>query len=499
MSKNSHLKNGATLSYVETFSSIVVNLLYVPILLKFIGQAEYGVYQLASSIMAYLTVMESSLSTGTLRYYCKYQAIGDREKKENVLAHARVINMIMALIIVVVSVVAVFIIDPIYRSSLSQHQLNEIKIILLVFALNSVIKLMGFSYYAIISGNERFEFLKLLNIASIIIQPVIILLVIKKEPFALTVVIIQTFINLAVMLLRRYYSRHTLGEKIKFHDKRKDTFKGIFGFTGTIMLVAIADQIFWKADQLILAKLYNVKVVAIYAIGAQIFTIYMHIGSAISTVFYPRISAHVENNEHEEINEMFIKLGRLIWLVLGLVLGGFILFGQNFITLWVGNNYEVVYKVALIIMIPFTVDLVQNLGLIILQAYNKYMFRAKMYFIIAVMNIGLTIVMAKKWGMVGAALATAISITIGTGFIMNWYYAKKIHLDIKGFWKEFGKITGWGLLAFAGGFGITYIPVANTWITFILECLAYTAIYVFVMYKFAMNKWEKSQVLNFIK
>ena len=37
-------KKGAALSYIQVFLSVVVSMIYVPVLLHFLGQSEYGLY-----------------------------------------------------------------------------------------------------------------------------------------------------------------------------------------------------------------------------------------------------------------------------------------------------------------------------------------------------------------------------------------------------------------------------------------------------------------------
>lgn len=84
-------------------------------------------------------------------------------------------------------------------------------------------------------------------------------------------------------------------------------------------------------------------------------------------------------------------------------------------------------------------DAMQNLGLTILQVMNKYGFRGKVYFIIAIINIITTVFLVKTVGIVGAAISTAISMAIGNGVIMNLYY-NKLGLNIRKFWKEIIKL-----------------------------------------------------------
>lgn len=65
-------KVGAVVSYLYTIASIVVSLVYVPLLLGGIGQEEFGLYQLVGSVMSYIVSINSILASGVSRYYCMY-------------------------------------------------------------------------------------------------------------------------------------------------------------------------------------------------------------------------------------------------------------------------------------------------------------------------------------------------------------------------------------------------------------------------------------------
>ena len=80
------------------------------------------------------------------------------------------------------------------------------------------------------------------------------------------------------------------------------------------------------------------------------------------------------------ISNLFINIGRWQYFLLATVSSGFFIFGKVFIGFWAGKGFEDAYWITLLIIIPFTIDLIQNIGLSILQAQNKYDFRAKVYF-----------------------------------------------------------------------------------------------------------------------
>ena len=57
-------------------------------------------------------------------------------------------------------------------------------------------------------------------------------------------------------------------------------------------------------------------------------------------------------------------------------------------------------------------------------------------FFIALANVVISIPLARSYGGVGAAIGTSVSLIIGNGFIMNWYYHARVGLDMKFFWGQ---------------------------------------------------------------
>ena len=92
-------KKGAILSYIQVFLSVVVSMIYVPVLLHFLGQSEYGLYQIVGSFFSYVTVFESCVSAGILRNYCNALGRSDHEEAAVTLSMARSIYRFLAIIL----------------------------------------------------------------------------------------------------------------------------------------------------------------------------------------------------------------------------------------------------------------------------------------------------------------------------------------------------------------------------------------------------------------
>lgn len=251
-----------------------------------------------------------------------------------------------------------------------------------------------------------------------------------------------------------------------------------------------------------MGKMFSTAVVAVYSVGAQIYMIYMQFGTQIAGVFYPRVSVlYQEENGLQKVSDLFIRVGRATFFVILLVLSGFIIFGREFLLVWVGEGYEAAYWVAIIVMLPFSVDLAQNLGLCILQVKGQYGFRAKIYLLSALLNIITTVLFARRIGITGAALSTGISMFLTSGLIMNWFFQKRVGLNMIKFWKTtIGIISLAVLLTGAACFikgMIWHDPVSV--IQLGLGILLYTIVYGAVMFLFAADPAERELLQRLLK
>lgn len=496
MGKQQNLKWGVIVSYLWVAAHIGANFVFTPILIYFLGQGEYGLYQVVASFLAYVNVLETSLSTGVLRFYCEANVKEEQSRAENTLAACRIIYNRLIVFVLCLGAVLVAAFRVFYRSSFSASELREGSAMLALLILSLCVSMKNAVYLAGIRGNERFVFEKTIAVLNELLKPAVCLAVLFRFPYALAVVCVQVALNVLLSAVRYLYAKKELHIRVVLHKRDRRLERNILKFAGGILLADIADQIFWKTDQIILAKLYNTAAVAVYSIGSQIYINYMFAGIMMSGVFFPKLSLYYqEENGMEKISALFIKVGRLAFLLCLMILSGFVIFGREFLFLWAGEEYLPAYGIAFVVMVPFTVDIIQNLGLSILQVMNEYSFRAKMYFAAALLNIVSTVVLARHFAGFGAALSTGLTMFITSGIVMNVFYARVIHLDITSFWKNIASIF-LRLLPVAAVCWVLNQVLGAEWalMGFALKLALYVVIYAAAAYFMVLNASEKEMV-----
>ena len=65
--KINQLKAGVLLSYLSVGIGALVSIIYTPIMLRLLGQSEYGLYTLAGSVVSYLSILNFGLSSSYIR------------------------------------------------------------------------------------------------------------------------------------------------------------------------------------------------------------------------------------------------------------------------------------------------------------------------------------------------------------------------------------------------------------------------------------------------
>ena len=191
-----------------------------------------------------------------------------------------------------------------------------------------------------------------------------------------------------------------------------------------------------------------------------------------------------------------IKVGRVSWLVLSFVLVAFFLFGKQFVILWVGAEYEISWLIALIIMIAYTVPLVQAFGNSILEAKNRLAFKAILYLISLALGAVLGAFLAVEYKEVGMILGIAVAWLVAQN-VLNWYYHKRIGLKIGLFFLELSRgIVPVLMVVGLAGLGIDHFITLEGWFGFLVKTSLFGLLFTIAMYQFGMNPYEKELLLD---
>lgn len=486
------LKAGTALSYVLLGLNTLIGLLYTPFLLRMLGKSEYGLYSLAASVIAYLTVLDLGFGNAIVRYTAKFRAEGKKEEQYEMFGMFFLLYLGISIVAFMVAIMLVWNVDTLFHGKMTVEEVGKMRIILLLMAFNLAFTFPMSIWGSIITAYEDFVFQKLINIARTLLNPLVMVVLLFWGYKAIALVVVTTLFNVLTLIVSYIYCKRKLQVRLRFRRFKWKFLKEVSIYSFWILLNAITEQIYWGSGQLILGISQGTAAVAVYAVAIQLKHLYYMFSTAISTVFLPKVTAMAtKGTSRKEISDLFIKTGRLQYIIMAFVLTGFTLLGRPFIRLWAGEDYSLAYPIALLFFIPTFVPLIQNLGITILMAYNQLKFRSLLILGTSIVSLLIAIPFSIRWGAIGCAIATSMSIIFAYGIVMNIYYQVKIHIDIKLFWKEIGHMSITPLLTVITGYYLVGFVDIENFKTLGLAGFVLTIIYVPLFYHFSMNKYER--------
>ena len=500
MSNSKQIKIGVILSYVTLFVSNFVSIVYTPFLLRMLGQAEYGLYSLMTAFVAYLNLLDLGIGNAMIVFMSKSLVKDSKTDNAKIIGSFLKIYLFLGFIVLIVGFILYGSIDLLFSSKLMVSELRKAKIIFLILLVPMACSFPFGVYNSLITINEKFVFQKILNLIKIIIVPLLVIPLLISGYKSIALVSISSIVSLVSYFVSYIYCRKKIDYRVDFGKIDKKIFKEIFTYSFFIFLGMIVDKVNNGIDSMVLGATAGTVAVSIYTIGAQFNNIYISFSTSISSVLLPKVAKMVEKKVSDvEISNLFIKTGRIQFMILFLILSGFLLFGNEFIRIWAGDGYGTSYYIALILMIPYTIPLIQNLGISILQAKNKNQFRALCYFFVALLNLIISIPLAKSYDGIGSAIGTSIAIIIGNIIIINIYYYKVCNIEIIKFWKEILKIFSSTIIPIIIGMVLNFVIPSGTYLFVFIKIIIYTIIYMFAIYYWSMNSYEKEIVSVVLK
>ena len=494
------LRTGAALNYVVIILNMLVGLLYTPYMLRMMGQSEYGLYSLVASVISYLTVLDLGLGNAIIRYTAKFRAEGKTTEQYEMFGMFLVLYIIIGVVAFVAGLGLYFNIDTLFSATMTIEELDKARVMMLFLIFNLAVTFPMSIFGSIITAYERFVFPKVVNIIRVILNTVIMICLLEMGYKAVAMVILQTVFNLLTLVINFFYCKYKLQIKIYFRNFQWGFLKEVAVYSFWIFLNVIMDRIYWSTGQFVLGAFVGTVAVAVFAVAIQLEHIYMQFSTAIASVFLPKVTGMVARDDNrKEISNLFIRTGRIQYIVIALILTGFIVFGRDFINLWAGAEYESAYLITLLFFFSLSIPMIQNLGITILQARNQMKFRSLLYIGIAIISLLFQILLAKQYGGLGCSISISGALLLGQGLIMNIYYHKKQGLDIISFWREIFKMSIVPLILGFAAIVLLRNIVLDSWLSLGAAIVLFLMIYLPLFFFFSMNKLERDLFVKPVK
>lgn len=487
---------GIILGYANIIVKNLVNLVYTPMLLSFVGQAEYGVFQSCNSFVFSLTLLSFGFSQAYVRFYMQKRARGDEDG-------IRRLNGVYLVLYAVVSAVALAIglalaasAGAVFSSGFTPEQVATAEAVIAILSCSVAVTLFNSIFDAHVMAHERFRFQQSRQLATSLAIPFLAYALLLAGMGVVGVAFANLAVNLVLLLLNVSFCVGRLRMRFDVRHFDAPLFKAIAAFSSWIFLNQVCDLVNQNVPNVLLGALSGASAVAVFAVSIQIRNVFMSLSTTISNVFIPEINRIVaEGDDNAELTRLMARVGRYQMILFCWIYGGFALLGRFFMEKWAGAGFSDAYWLVLLMTLPLAIPLTQNTGIEIQRAKNMHHARSVAMLLAAAGNVAVTVCFAPAIGYWAPAVGYVVSITLCNGVFMNWYYQRRVGLDMLAFWRRCLPVVACCVAATATCLaGAYFLPVVD-WASFAAWGAVYSILFSAALWIVVFDRSERARVV----
>ncbi len=428
-SKAKKLVKGSALGTIEFFATALITLAMTPFIIHSLGDAMYGLWIFVGSFLGYYGLMDFGLNSAIQRFLSRAIGSNDIEDANKIINTSLAIFAILGFIILFFSFIVAFAVPFLIKNI---TEIDLFRKIVLILGLNFAVGFPLRVFSGILTANIRYDLSTAIELIKLTLRTILIIILLKSGHGIIALAFVTLIVDIGgyitkYFVVRRLYSYIVLS--IKLIDNSK--IRTLFGYSIYTFISKMADQLRFNVDKLVITIFIDLGSVTLYSIASRLVKYFMQFVASAIGMLTPIFSQYEAKNNYAAIREKFIfttKISSYLSIMIGGIL---IIFGKAFIQRWVGAKYLSAYPVLLVLVIPTIFALMQSPSIQLLYGISKHKFFAVSNSVEGIANLILSLILVKKYGLIGVAIGTAIPMVIIKLFVQPIFTCRAIKLSIR--------------------------------------------------------------------
>ncbi|MFI5360981.1 MAG: lipopolysaccharide biosynthesis protein [Elusimicrobiota bacterium] len=450
------LIKGSIFRNLDLCGTLGATFFMTPLIVHSLGDRMYGFWALVGTFIGYYGLLDFGLSTAAARYISKSLGKGDIQELNSVANTAFFLFSLIgaaALVVAALSALAcpLFVRDPVEIVLFR-------KIILMLGAATAV----GFPfkvYGGIMTSYIRYDSIAYISIARTLISNAAIYCCLRGGDGIMAVAVISAVVSLlqngaTYGVCRAQFPRISI---VWFRFDRAEI-RAMFDYSWKSFVCQIGDLFRFQIDTLVIAGFLNVGLVTPYTIGARLVGGFGQLMGSSIGVMMPVFSQYEGRGDYDAIRNALLRVSMFSTLMSAFVGFSIIFYAKAFILRWMGPGFDASSGVTVILCAGSIMGLAQLPGVHLLYGLSKNNYLAVLNTCEAVLNVVLSLIFLRYYGMYGVALGSTVETLLFTLFIQPVYICRAVKLPVRSYLVDQTLVT---LIKSAVALGIYFLAIRH--------------------------------------
>lgn len=403
-----NLLTGTLTRYALLFVNIAIGIFLMPFTMHHLGKAQYGLWMLVASMTAYLQLLDLGYGNGLVRQVTKADTRGDEEGMNIVLSTFLVVySLIGVTALAFVAIIAAFVFPRF--PNLSSAEIATAQVVAIVLGFRVAIAFPMSVFGAVTTARQRFALTGGIAIAVVVLQGAATYIVLRAGYGLVTLVTVSTIISVASYAAYAAAARATF-PAMRLSPSRfsRKQVREVTAFSLYLFLISIAIQVGTNVDNLIIGAYFGPSAIAVYTVAIRLAEYQRQLCGQFSGLLFPLVVRFDASRDVEALEATLLDGSRLaVGLVVGVTLC-LVAFGDRIVELWMGPGFGETIAPLYVMVLAGVVMVGQGPAGNILLATGRERIVAGVSVVDILLNLGLSLALVSRYGLVGVALGTAV-------------------------------------------------------------------------------------------
>ncbi len=448
-------------------AAALVGLAISPFVIHSLGKESYGLLVIAVSIASQFAIFDLGVRNAVVKYTAQYRASSDTLALNRLVSSSLGFNCVTSIPIIAISIAILPFFGPWFDVDPSVLRIGIV--VLLVLAADAIVEHILGLYQGVLAGCERYDLINMSNVFRLLFNAVCVVAVLKSG-FGIIGVAFAAFFSrlvyrLAVLFLAKQQVPSLRVSPRSFDNK---TVGRVVGYGLWACVIVVASRLIYQFDLLVVGTFEGAAAVSIYAVAVILVDQFRLLAEGTSTVLTPRFSSLIAVGEIDVIErlvEKWASYGELLSLSICIPL---LVTGADFIRLWMGVSFADSVPILWVLTIPFLLSFPPMALASLLYARSEHKLNAVIVGAEAICNVGLSIVLARYFGLLGVALGTLGPSVVSRGIVLPLLATKRTGLSMRSYvYHAYIKCVPAAIVLCGALVGLKALIGAESWFQFV--------------------------------
>jgi O-antigen/teichoic acid export membrane protein len=483
-------------SYLVT---ALIGFFLTPVILHSLGTTGYGLWTLVISLTGYFGLLDLGIRSSVGRFVARYVALDDENRVNRIVSSALLMLATAGLVGLLLTGIAVRFFFGAFH--IEQQYEFPARIAMLMTGLNMCCALPLGVFSAVLVALERFDILSAVTVIGELVRALLVVIALKLGYGLIVLASIALFISVAeysAMLIFAKLLYRPLKLSVAAIDRAaiKDLFNfGIFRF-----ISIVATQLIFYSDSVVLGVLLGASAITYFSIAGSLVNYGRNIVSVVTDTLYPMATRMDAKQDISGLQQLLFVGTKLALLVCVPICIGFMFLGRHFIALWMGGAYASSAAILLVLTIPQFGAMSQYASTLVLAGMAKHRVLAYLALAEGLANLGLSIVLARKIGLMGVAWGTVIPDLICMSLIVPLYTSRILKVDVGTYLRRayLGPLSS-AIPTAAVAYAFSRVIDRPSWIGFAGEVLAMCGVFASISAFTCFDSDQRSSIIRRVR